>query len=457
MTSEPPPGQDDGRSGGFLLNVNLVFAGTLIDYAFTFLAGVLLARALGSEGRGVVAIFQASVGLAYAFLSLGVATAVVYFVARRDLKSREAMEVGLAVTLAATLVGAGVIGLGGLALGRFSEAGAPFWLALVALPGALQFRLLEGVLRAQGRFGAMNILVVSLPAVSLAALAGVALLWRLDVTSAVQAWSLSFLPPVLLGYALVGPSAWPRALPGLGRLRRVLFFGAQGQLGNLIQLLNYRLDSFLVLLFVNASGVGLYAVGVSLSEGLWFVANSVAVVLLTDLTAADAARAARMTALVCRNTLLVTALAAVAAALAAPLLVPAVFGGEFRGSVLPFVLLLPGTAAQAAVKVLAAYVFSRGRPMINANIALATLVVTVLLDLLLIPLLGVPGAALASSLAYGASLYLTGVAFRRLSGYSLAEALLPQRSDVGIYLDAARSLARRLTMARRPARPGLRG
>ena len=91
-------------------------------------------------------------------------------------------------------------------------------------------------------------------------------------------------------------------------------FGVQSQLSNLIQLLNYRLDSYLVLFFVNTSGVGLYAVAVSLSEGMWFIANSVAIVLLTNLTAGDEDYAARMTPLVCRNTMLVTGLAALPAA-----------------------------------------------------------------------------------------------------------------------------------------------
>ena len=43
---------------------------------------------------------------------------------------------------------------------------------------------------------------------------------------------------------------------------------------------------------------------------MWFIANSVGVVLLTNLTASDDEAAARMTPVVCRNTLLVTAVAA---------------------------------------------------------------------------------------------------------------------------------------------------
>ena len=235
-------------------------------------------------------------------------------------------------------------------------------------------------------------------------------------------------------------------------LDRTVRFGVQSQLSNLIQLLNYRLDSYLVLFFVNTSGVGLYAVGVSLSEGMWFIANSVAVVLLTNLTAGDEAYAARMTPLICRNTLLVTALAAIPVALLAPVVVPLIFGAQYDDSVLPFILLLPGAVALAGTKVLAAYVFSRGKPLINAWISLATLVVTIAVDLVLIPLFEVPGAAAGSSLAYGVSLALSAIAYRRLSGGApILGALLPRFSDLPLYTDGVRSILRRVLPSRTPA------
>jgi O-antigen/teichoic acid export membrane protein len=427
--------------GGFLLNVNFVFIATVVSYGLAFLASVLLARTLGDEGRGVTALYQSAVTLGFAVLSLGIATALVYYVARRELSGRQAMEAGLSITLGATALTAAGVAIAAVAFGGLSEAGVPFWLAIVAVPAIIQFRAAEAVLRAQGRFGAMNLLEVSLPLSILVCLGAVELVQGLTIQRAVVAWSLAFLAPFAFGYYLLGPSQWPRRLGTASQLSLTVPFGIQGQLGNLIQLLNYRLDSFLVLAFVNKAGVGLYAVAVSLSEGMWFIANSVAVVLLTNLTAGDEENAARMTPIVCRNTLLVTALASLGAAAVAPWVIPAVFGNEFDGSVTPFMFLLPGTVALAGTKILAAYVFSRGRPLINAQIALVTLVITVVGDVILIPQFEVAGAAAASSGAYGCSLALTAVAYHRLSGASIAEALLPRLSDAPRYVDGVRSIA----------------
>jgi len=332
--------------------------------------------------------------------------------------------------------------------GGASERDIPFWLAILAVPAIVQFRILEATLRAQGRFGAMNAAEVALALSILGALAAVEAAAGLTVARAVVAWSLAPWPAVAIAYALVGPASWPRGLAGTSLLWRTVRFGAQSQLSNLLQLLNYRIDAYLVLWLVNAAGVGLYSVGVSLSEGLWFIANSVAVVLLTDLTAGGEELAARRTPLVCRNTLLVTALASLAAAAVSPVLVPAVFGADFEGAVLPFLCLLPGTTALAGGKVLSAYIFSRGRPLTNARIALLTLAVTVAADLILIPPLEVTGAALGASVAYCVSLALSAVAYRRLSGGSIAEALVPQLADARLYVDGARSLLERAPFSR---------
>jgi len=453
--ARPSDSPQTAAAGGFLLNVNLVFVATVASYGLGFLTAVLLARALGPEGRGVTAVYQSAVGLAFAFLSAGMPSASVYFVGRREVAPRAMVEAALSVTLAALALTAAAVGAGAVVFGGLREGDVPFWLAVLAVPALVQFRTLEATLRAQGRFGAMNVAEVALAVSVLGALAAVEAAAGLTVERAVAAWSLAPWPAVAIAYALLGPAGWPRGLAGAGLLGRTVRFGAQSQLSNLLQLLNYRIDAYLVLWLVNAAGVGLYSVGVSLSEGLWFIANSVAVVLLTDLTSGGEELAARRTPLVCRNTLLVTALASLAAAAVSPLVVPGVFGADFDGAVVPFLCLLPGTTALAGGKVLSAYIFSRGRPLTNARIALLTLGVTVAADLVLIPPLEVTGAAIGASVAYCVSLALSAVAYRRLSGGGIWEALLPRLGDARLYVEGARSLLAKSPLARATRRARL--
>ncbi|HXH22673.1 MAG TPA: oligosaccharide flippase family protein [Dehalococcoidia bacterium] len=445
VTGLPEPEPEHPLAGRFLLHINLVFVAALASNTLGFFVAILLARALGPEGRGTAALYQAAVSLGFAFLNLGVSAAGFYYVARNEFSLRQATEAGFSISLFAA--GVSAVGVGVTALffdGQVEGRDIPYALVIPTIPAVIQLRLAEGLLRAGGRFTAMNVLELALPLSMLSCLGAVELASGLTVSSAVWAWSLAYLPPLLLAYALLGPRSWPRRLASLSLLVKAVKFGGQGQITNLIQLLNYRLDVFLILVFVNTGGVGLYTVASSQTEGLWIIANSVAIVLLTSITPADDARAADATPVVCRNTMLVTGVGAAGAALIAWLWIPVVFGEAYRESVLPYLLLLPGTVAIAGAKILGSYVFSRGRPIINAWIALATLLATIPTDIVLIHLFGVPGAALGTTLGYFLTLALSALAYRALSGRPILPALLPQPQDAALYGNAARAALRRL-------------
>lgn len=438
------------QPAGFLLNVNFVFATNVATYSISFLSFLIIARSLGADGRGVISLYQAGVTLGFSIISLGISVAAVYYISKLELSDRQMLEHGFTVTLGAlALTGAFVLGLHFFMRETLREEQIPYWLALFAVPGMVQFRLVESVLRGQGRFMTVNLMELVFPIVNVSGLVLIHLLVGLTVEYAIIVWTLSLIPSLALGYAFVGPRAWPRRPAVDAHLPRVLVFGIQGQAGNLVQLLNYRLDAFLIVLFVSTAGVGHYAVAVALSEGLWFIANAVAVVLIPRLTAQNDEDAAMTAAVVSRNTMAVTAVAAIGLAVFSPL-IPFVFGTDYRDSIVPFLILLPGTVALSSGKILSSYVFSRGRPIINTWIAGAALLTTLVLDLALIPPLGVTGAAIASSAAYFLSLVLTAIAFRRLSHHPIAEALMPRSSDLPLYVDGVKGIVRRFVPARKP-------
>jgi O-antigen/teichoic acid export membrane protein len=130
-----------------------------------------------------------------------------------------------------------------------------------------------------------------------------------------------------------------------------------------------------------------------------------------------------------RMTLLITVLAAIAllpvAWLAVRILLPA-----FDGSLLPFVILLPGTVALGLSKVLSGYISGLGLPGPVSAIAGAALGVNLVANLVLIPPLGIAGAALSSLLSYGAHAALTIGLASRLSGAPMGDFVRPGRAEL---------------------------
>ena len=438
----------------FFFNVNLVFIAYVANFLLAFLVRVLVTRALGADGLGSFTLFLLTVSISAAVLGLGVSVSTIYHIGKRTFSLRDILSNSQSVVLGSLVVSGALVGLTALTFGdRLDREGVPYWLFVVAVPLFVNFNILTAILQGTGRFLAMNLVILLRPlGLVFLVVAGMAA-GGLDVRGVLVFWTVSSFLTMAAGLALVGLRHLhlPTALrPRWPVLKEQVRFGMQGQAGNLLQLLNYRLDSFLVLAFVNAAGVGIYAVGVAVSESVWFVANAVAVVLLPRLTHADPEDAARLAPVVCRNTLLVSLAAATGVAALSPVLVEAIFGGEFGPSVTAVYWLLPGTVALAGTKILASYVFSRGKPLINSYIALVTLAATVLFDLLLIPPFGVPGAAAASSIAYSLSLVLSLAVYSRMSGRGVWEAVLVRGSDLQMYLDAARTLRARYGVLGRP-------
>jgi O-antigen/teichoic acid export membrane protein len=271
----------------------------------------------------------------------------------------------------------------------------------------------------------------------------------LTVTRAIESWTASFLAADAIALVMVGVRNidLPAVLrPHWDVLRAQIKYGAQGQMANLAQLFNYRLDQFLVAAFVSTAGVGHYAVAVGLSESVWWISSAIALVLLPRLTEMDRERANEVTPLICRNTFLVSIVASAALAAAAPIAIPIIFGSEYDSATLALVLLLPGIIAASATRVLGTYLFSQGRIIYNTYATFIALGLTIALDLALIPLLEINGAAIASSVAYVASMIATLYWYRRVSGGRIRDALLPRPSDVSFYAEV-------LDRVRRKPRP----
>jgi O-antigen/teichoic acid export membrane protein len=115
-------------------------------------------------------------------------------------------------------------------------------------------------------------------------------------------------------------------------------------------------------------------------------------------------------------------------ALAEPVLGIA-FGDDFVAGAPTVRIMLVAMLPLSIVRLMAGDLKGRGRPGLVSVAAGVAVLGTVVFDLLLIPLLGIEGAALASLLTYTTSATMLLYAYRRETGGSL-RALVPQPRDL---------------------------
>lgn len=365
---------------------------------------VALARGLGPEGRGVYALAMTLATLGVVALNLGFHTANTYFASRE----RETLPVLVSNTFA---LAAGVGAAGGVVLVALRAFGVgtgplPFTLAALAvawLPVGLVFIQLQPLLLVLGRLRTFNVAEAGWQVASVVLVVALWVTDRLTPTSAFVVVLAAFVGGTV-AVSVDLRTAWrPRPRPSAALARRALPYAARTYATTVTGFALVRLDIFLVENRLGTRQVGLYAVAVTVCEAIQVLPTTIGALLLPKVAALtdDVERWA-----VTRRTLLATAAIMVAicgaAALVARPAVRLVYGAAYLPSTTPLYWLLPGIVLLGANAVLIHYFLAVGMPSLVVGMQGAAVALNIALELVLLDHLGLAGAGLASTIAYGA-------------------------------------------------------
>ena len=404
-----------------------VARGTLINLV-TRLAGVALVLAIttvtariGTETQGAFALFTSVEGVLLALFSgFGIA------LARRVSHHGEQPRALVAATVLAC-VGLGLVA--SAALWALSRSGPPayqwLWLLAVGAPALLLAPNLQGLWLGEGRMAPMALLTLAPPLLTLVLLAGGALLAATTLPAVLSAWVAAKVAVGVLVVGLLWRGARLAAPDFAGLAREARFIATIGAT-NLVGLLNYRVGLFVVERTLGLSATGVYSIAIVVAELLWFVSGSLTQAVYGRIGTPDRAHAAATTVRVVQ--LSVAALLLVAPLLwaAARVLVPWILGPAYAASLPVMALLLPGVLLFGGASALSAYFTNHaGTPQVPAQVAATSLAINAGLSLLLVPRLGMSGAAVAASVSYAASVLLLAWRFARHAGLPLRQVLLP--------------------------------
>ncbi|MDR0832904.1 MAG: polysaccharide biosynthesis C-terminal domain-containing protein [Candidatus Symbiothrix sp.] len=178
-------------------------------------------------------------------------------------------------------------------------------------------------------------------------------------------------------------------------------FGFQTELSNLLQFFNYRLGFYFLGYFAGMAPVGVFSIGVTLSESIWIISRSISMVQYSKLLSDGNTVTARKETITCSKYSLYASLACIVVALLLPRQVYIfVFGPEFSEVKKTILLLSPGILAIACSNVYGHYFSAFGHLHILVIKSAIGVVATVLLSLLLIPNLQITGACIATGTAH---------------------------------------------------------
>lgn len=198
---------------------------------------------------------------------------------------------------------------------------------------------------------------------------------------------------------------------------------------NFFQFLAYRMDFWFIDYFHNKEELGLYALASKLNQVLWLIPMTIAAVIIPfTVTAADQLmEKVKMILRILFNGYL---LLGILLAILSPVFIPLIFGNSFSGTVLPFIILLPGVIIFSITTILAAYFAGINRQDINLKISIFCFLIILIGDILLVPKFDKEGAAIASCIGYAFSGFFSLYVFSKQSQWSFKELLLIKKEDI---------------------------
>jgi O-antigen/teichoic acid export membrane protein len=420
----------------FIKDLFITFSTQITVVALGFGTIIVISRVLGPAGQGAYSLIILIPTIIAMVGNLGIGIANAYFGGKRTYKLSD-----IATNSVVAAVGFGII-LAAAFLVYYFVFKPPFLsgvkgeavvIAAFALPFSLLIMYFGFILLGQGRIKEFNLINLTQGGALLIFTLFLLFVIRKDVLSPVIAWTVGVILAATISIWLVRRTTVMSRAFNYPLFKASVKFGVQGYLGNVIQFLNYRLDMLLIAILMSLEFVGYYSVAVPMAEALWYFPSAVGTVIFARTITLSPEEANKSTPRICRNTLFLTILAALILLFLAKYLIIIFFGSAFLPALRPLQILLPGVVALSIFKVLANEISGRGKPIINTYVAGTSLAINIPLNLLLIPRIGISGAALASTVSYTASAVLSIVIFVRISGVRWTELVIPKAADFMIY------------------------
>lgn len=417
--------------------------------AIALALSIVVARALGPSMKGSFDLLIAASAFAALAFGLGVPIGVTLIVAKQPELAHKIPYPAAVFAVVTGVVTVTVVGVWELLSSGAAPSPGLFSgeaLAVGCLASVTVFTgIAEAALVGSDRLGWANFTDL------IGRLAGLLLVIAVNVDAAPSTLVLAVAVGLLLAGGLQSAALKPLGWIGREAVATTVRQALPAYVSSGMQLLNYRIDLFILAFFWGPAEVGFYALAGLLAQFVWVLARGGATALYPLFAADDDPTvAARRVTEASRIAMLVGGLGAVALGLAAPFVVPTIYGAEFSQSVTPLWLLLPGAAIFSPAIVASAFFLGRSAPGRNVLASGVGLFVTVVLDLIMIPVYGMAGAAIASTVSYAATSLVSLALVRRSTGVGFAELMVPTSRDIAQVFASTREVLRRSS---RPASP----
>lgn len=413
------------------------FVARVISFLLSIIITIIIARILGPTGKGIWAALVLVPTMTYALLNLGIESSNVYFLGRRKYSINQIITNSFQIAFVVLLIIFFIYFVGFERIYNFLAGKYPgftprhLYLMPLALPFVFIFNYMNGVLQGKERIYAANIISVISQLFTIIGILIALLVFKLNLLGLVYVYlGVRVINTIIiLSVVREKESIKPKLSINSNLLKDSLKYGVKSYLASGLEMLNFRADVFLIYAFLGPRPLGFYTVAVAISEIIWFVSHSVAFPLFPRISSLGKEASKSLVIKTSRIVFWLSLLSSILLAGVVYWLIPILFGQSFIPSVKIVYFLLPGILLFSPVMTISTYFRGIGRPQVNTFVNLITLFINITLNLILIPGMGIVGAAIASAISYSLTYVIYLFLYRKETGISPVEFFLFQKED----------------------------
>ena len=369
--------------------------------SFGLATSIIIARTLGPEKNGIIAVLAVYPSLFMTIGSLGIRQSTTYFLGKKIFSEEEIKTAITQIWMLSTVISIIVCFI---LMTEFSKSGNNLLLvtlALIPIPFSLFNTYNSGIFLGKNEIGVFN-KINWIPTVIIFVLT-VVLVWALSLD--IAGYMLAMIGgPVFIFVVLLFKNKFIKAFSfdyNWHIIKRMLSLGMLYAIALLIINLNTKLDVILLDKLSSQHQTGIYSKGASITQYLWQIPMLLSTIIFarSAVSKNDRAFSVKVTQLL-RLSLLFVGLGLVILFLFSEWIIIGMYGQEFEGSIMVLNLLLGGVLLLTIFKSMNQDMAGKGKPWVSMKAMIPALFVNVGLNIFWIPEYGANGAALASTVSY---------------------------------------------------------
>ena len=359
------------------------FGTNLINTIIQVLSTLIILRRIRPEVSGLIALVQLWGGGLCTILGLSVTAAIIYFVSKYKIQNVKPSikKLTLCISFIIVLIGACVVFL--LRNSSFFKETAPVYLVFIVVYGLCSFILsvCTSVLRGENKFRSYNIInltqqiLVTLLAIGIAMIYTSALIWVLGII-AINVMM------IIISLYFINRGAAQKAASSLtdkhyATAGNMIKYSLKSHVSNVLTYVNSNFGGYVVQGAYNIGDYGVFSKALTIIQKVWILPDAVSQVIMSRIAEMDKREnKLRITLISSKIVSYITTIAAFA---------------------LKFLII--GCIFISYSKILGNSIAAFGKPELNIIPTLLGVVVNIIASLLLVPVMGINGVALATSLS----------------------------------------------------------